>query len=120
MHCNSKQAIFLCLRLPFGNTPEPAEYTTVSEAAIDIGNDLLWDESWDTYDLNLQHQSLLSQEEKQKSANHITTTDSMSVETFEYIAKEMFLSDTAEESLFAHLFSLLDWKLMKRAENCAG
>ena len=44
----------------------------------------------------------------------------MSVETFEYIAKDMFLSDTAEESLFAHLFSLLDWNLMKRAENCAG
>ena len=46
--------------------------------------------------------------------------DPMSVETFEYIAKEMLLSDTAEESLFAHLFSLLDWNLMKRAENCSG
>ena len=44
----------------------------------------------------------------------------MSVETFEYIAKEMFLSDTTEELLFAHLFFLLDWNLMKRAEKCAG
>ena len=31
----------LCLRLSFGITPAPAEYTTVSEAAIDLGNDLL-------------------------------------------------------------------------------
>ena len=45
--------------------------------------------------------------------------DPMSVETFKYIAKEMFLSDTAEESLFAHFFPLLDWNLMKRAEKCA-
>ena len=44
----------------------------------------------------------------------------MSVETFEYIMKEMFLSDAAEESLFAHFFPLLDWNLMKSAENCAG
>ena len=44
----------------------------------------------------------------------------MSVETFEYIVKEMFLSDTAEESLFYHLFFFLEWNLMKRAENCAG
>ena len=44
----------------------------------------------------------------------------MSVETFKYIAKDMFLSDTVEESLFAHLFSLLDWNLIKRAGNCAG
>ena len=32
---------FLCLRLPFDTTPAPAEYMTVSEAAIDLGNDLL-------------------------------------------------------------------------------
>ena len=34
---------FLCLRLPFGTTPEPAEYTTISEAVIDLGNYLLQD-----------------------------------------------------------------------------
>ena len=55
---------FLYLRLPFGTTPAPAEYTTVSEAAIDLGNYLLRDESWDTYDLNPTHRSLLPQEEK--------------------------------------------------------
>ena len=43
---------FLCLRFPFGTTPAPEEYTTVSEAAIDLGNDLLWDEYWDIDDLN--------------------------------------------------------------------
>ena len=36
---------FLFLRLPFGTTPAPAEYTTVSEAAIYLGNDLLQDQS---------------------------------------------------------------------------
>ena len=39
---------FLCFRLTFGTTPAPAEYTTISEAAIDLGNDLLQDQSWDT------------------------------------------------------------------------
>lgn len=59
--------------------------------------------------------------EKQELAQKITEgKDPMSVETFEYIAKEMFVSDNAEESLFAHFFFLLDWNLMKRAENCAG
>ena len=50
---------FLCLKLPFGTTPAPAECTTVSEAAIDLGKDLLRDESWDTDDLNLPHRSLI-------------------------------------------------------------
>ena len=45
----------LCLRLPFDTTPAPAEYTTVSEASIDLGNNLLWDESWDTDYLNSPH-----------------------------------------------------------------
>ena len=55
---------FLCLRLPFGTTPVPAEYITISEAAIDIGNDLLRDESWDIDDLNSPHRSFLPQEDK--------------------------------------------------------
>ena len=38
-----EEIAFLCLRLPFGNAPAPAEYTTVSEAAIDLGNNLLRD-----------------------------------------------------------------------------
>ena len=53
---------FLCLRLPFGTTPAPAEYTTIIEAAIDLGNDLLQDQSWDTNDLNSPHRSLLPPE----------------------------------------------------------
>ena len=71
---------FLCLSLTFGTTPIPAEYTTVSEAAIDLGNDLLGDESWDTDDLNFPHLSLLPQEEKQQSASHISTTEPLEVE----------------------------------------
>ena len=50
---------FLCLRLPFGTTPAQAEYKTVSEAAIDLGNDLLQDEYWDIDDIKLSHSYLL-------------------------------------------------------------
>ena len=57
-----KELAFLCLRLPFGTTPAPAEYTNFSEAAIDLGNDLLRYESWDTDDPKLPHQYLLPQE----------------------------------------------------------
>ena len=71
---------FLCLRLHFGTPPAPAEYTTVSEAAIDLGNNLLQDESWDTDDLNLPHQYFLPQEEKHQSAIHLTTVDHLAVD----------------------------------------
>ena len=46
---------FLCLRSPFGTTYAPAEYVTVSEVAIDLGNNLIRDESWDKDDLNSPH-----------------------------------------------------------------
>ena len=85
IHANAKTAstyiaivnelFFICLRLPFGTTPAPEEYMTVSEAAIDLGNDILQDQSWDTDDLNSPHQSLLPQEEKQPSASHLKTAD---------------------------------------------
>ena len=55
---------FLCLRLPFVTTPALAEYTTVSEAAIELGNNLLRDESLDTDNLNSPHRYLLPQEDK--------------------------------------------------------
>ena len=46
---------FLCLGLPFGTKPAPAEYTNFSEAEIDLVNDLFRDESWDTDELNSPH-----------------------------------------------------------------
>ena len=65
IHANAKTAStciaivnelsFLFLRLPFGTTPAPAEYTTVSEAAINLGNNLLQDQSWDTGGINSPH-----------------------------------------------------------------
>ena len=66
---------FLCLRLPFVTTPAPAEYTTISEVAIDLGNDLLQDQSWDTNDHNTPHISLIPTEEKQQSARHMAKAD---------------------------------------------
>ena len=90
IHANSKTAStciaivneldFLCLRLPFGTTPTPVENTTASEAEIDLGNDLLQNQSWDTDDLNLPHRSLLPPEEKQQSASHLAKEDPLAVE----------------------------------------
>ena len=60
--------------------PAPAEYMTVRKAAIDIGNNLLRDEAWDTDDLKSPHQYLLPQEKKQKSESHITTEDPLAVD----------------------------------------
>ena len=71
---------FLYLRLPSDTTPAPAEYTTVGEAAIDLGKDLLRDESWDTDDLNLPHRSLLLQEDKHQSEKHIETAETIAVD----------------------------------------
>ena len=71
---------FLCLRLPFGTTPVPAEYMTIREAEIDLGNDLLQDQSWDTNDLNSPHRSLLPTEEKQQSESHLEKSDPLAVD----------------------------------------
>ena len=61
------------------------------------------------------------QTEKQELAQKISEgKEPKSVETFEYIAKELFVSESAELAVFAHLFFLLDWNLTKRAENCEG
>ena len=51
------------------------------EAVIDLGNDLLWDEYWDTDDLNLPHLYLLPQEEKHQSTTHIATSYLLAVDT---------------------------------------
>ena len=71
---------FLCFRLPFGTTPTPAEYTTISESAIDLGKNLLQDQSWDINDLNSPHMSLLPPEEKQQSASHLSKADPLAVD----------------------------------------
>ena len=85
---------FLCLRLPFGTTPAPAEYTTISEAAIDLGNNLLQDQSWYTNDLNSPHRSLLPPEEKQQSARHMEKADPLAVDiTATEASMDVFIDD---------------------------
>ena len=68
------------MSLPFGTTPAPAEYTNNSESTIDLGNDLLQNQSWDTNDLNLPHISLIPSEEKQQSASHLAKADPLAVD----------------------------------------
>ena len=54
---------FLCLHLPFGTTPTPSEYTTISETAIDLGENLLADTSRDVANLQSSHRHLLQRED---------------------------------------------------------
>ena len=53
---------------------------TVSEATIDQEKDLLYDQSWDTDDLNSPHLSLLPPEDNQQSASYLEKADSLEVE----------------------------------------
>ena len=55
---------FLCLWLPFYTTPAPAEYMTVSKSEIDLGNNLLRDESCYAENLISPHRSSLPKEDK--------------------------------------------------------
>ena len=75
-----EELAFLCLRLPFGTTPAPAEYTTISEAAIYLGNNILQDQSWDTNNLNPPHRSLFPPEEKHQSARNLSKSDPLAVD----------------------------------------
>ena len=65
---------FLCLRLPFGTTPTPDEYETISKVAIDLGNELLREESQDTTYLNSPHRNLLLEENKHHSEDNFAKT----------------------------------------------
>ena len=49
----------ICLRLTFVTTPAPVDHDTVSEAEIDLGNDLLEEKSWDAIELQSPHIHLL-------------------------------------------------------------
>ena len=51
--------VFLCLCLSFGTTTAPKEYTTISEAATNLGNDIIADTSCNTTNLQLLHRHLL-------------------------------------------------------------
>ena len=70
---------FLCLWLPFGNTPTPADYTTIRKVAIDLGKYLLRYESWDTTCLNSPHSNLPPEEGKTQSEDHLEKADSLAV-----------------------------------------
>ena len=70
---------FLCLHLPFGTTPAPAEYTTISDSAINLGNDLLEDTSWDTTNLQSPHIRLLPREDYLPASDPLFKADQLSV-----------------------------------------
>ena len=54
---------FICLRLPFGTSPAPGEYTAISKAIMDLGNDLLADITWDPDILHSPNNHLMPEPE---------------------------------------------------------
>ena len=71
---------FLCLRLPFGTTPSPLEYTTISEAEIDLGNDLLADTPWDATNLQSPHRHLIPREYYLPASDLLVKADQLAVD----------------------------------------
>ena len=70
---------FLCIHLPFGTTTAPSEYTTISDAEINLGNDLLADALWDETDLHLPHIHLLPREEYLPASDPLVKSDKLAV-----------------------------------------
>ena len=70
---------FLCLRLPFGTTPAPEEYTTIGEEEIDLGNDLLAYTSWDSTDLQSPHRHLLTRKDYLPVSDPLAKADELAV-----------------------------------------
>ena len=50
---------FLGIHLNFGTITAPEECTTISEATMDLGNDLLSDAPWETTNLQFPHRQLI-------------------------------------------------------------
>ena len=68
---------FLCLHLPFGNTL--AEYTTISEAVIYLGNYLLADTSWDATNIQSPHRHFLPREDHLPDSDPLLKIDQLAV-----------------------------------------
>ena len=49
---------FLCLYMTFGTMSSQEEYNTIIEAAIEIGNDILMEISWEAKDLKSPYRHL--------------------------------------------------------------
>ena len=67
------------MRLLFGTTLAPSEYTTISEAAIDLGNDILVETSWYATNLQLPRRHLLPREDYLTASDPLFKADQLSV-----------------------------------------
>ena len=70
---------FICLGMTFRNTPAPTEYTTISEASIELGNDILTDTSWEATVLQLTHRHLIPREDYLPASDPPVNADQMTV-----------------------------------------
>ena len=68
---------FLCLSLTFGTTPVPSKYTAISEASIDLDNDLLEDASLGATNLQSPHWHLLPREYYQPASEPLVKADQL-------------------------------------------
>ena len=104
VHANAKIALtyisivvklaFICLRLPFGTAPAPAEYTTISEAEIELGDDLPVDTSLDETNPQSSHRHLLPREDYIPASDPLVNVDQLSVNIEEKGASiDIFIDD---------------------------
>ena len=104
---------FLYLRLPFGTTPTPSEYTTISEAEIDLGDDLLADMSWDAKNLQLPHRHLLPREYYLPSSDLLVKAEQLTVDIK---AKEASMYGLIDDVI---TIKIDNTHLVERAKNAA-
>ena len=80
MHCNCGKLTFPCFYLPFGTTPTPEEYTTISESVIDFSNDIPTYASWDTRNLQSPFRHLLPGEKYLPPSDLLVHADQLAVD----------------------------------------
>jgi len=80
---------YIPLRLPFGVSPGPSLYSTISECVFDLTNDLLNEKSWDRSKLNSPYAQKLIQAESPNTTSEIKTVRKLDV----YIPNRLSFAD---------------------------
>ena len=70
---------YVPLRLPFGVSPGPSLYSTISECVFDLTNDLINDKSWNREELYSPYQPKLAPRQELPDDEPITTVRDLSV-----------------------------------------
>ena len=72
--------VFICMHPTFGTTPSPSEYTTISEASIGYGDNLLAYPAWDATNIQSPHQHLLPRGDYMPASYPLVKSDQLIVD----------------------------------------